>query len=319
MILIDMSDSHGQAVHGSKCKFTIKFSLFHKQSQKSREKSVLLSVNMYKSIRIIRIIVALCAMAAPTVALVAGYESVFSHMQFMTAVLSGAVFWLTAWALITFIYGRIYCSTVCPLGTLQDCVSAVGKRFPRHQGYRFHPDRPGMRLFFLGLVIVCMITGWAVIPTLLDPYSAYARMVEEFFVRPLGRYGEGVRHSLASFSVAAVTVLVIVGIAWRRGRLLCNTLCPVGALLGIVAYRPVLHPDINTDLCINCGECERVCKSECIDLIQHTVDTSRCVVCFNCMAACPNHAITYRSGNHRLRTPLMQPTDPELTLNDPLP
>lgn len=246
-------------------------------------------------------------MAAPTFAIVAGYMNVFVRMQFMMAVLSGATFWLASWCLVAFVYGRIYCSTVCPLGTLMDCVSFVGMRFPRRSRYNYRQPLHGMRLFFLFLVLGCILAGWVLLPSFLDPYSAYARIVKQFFAYPFRGYADGVRFSLVSFSVAAFTAAVTVGVAWRRGRTLCNTICPVGTLFGVIAKKSLLHADINTDKCINCGECERVCKSECINLMDHTVDTSRCVVCFNCMSVCPNNAITYRKGRHRLRTPLMQP------------
>ena len=70
-----------------------------------------------KTVKIIRIIVSLAAMLAPAFAIVAGYDSVFARMQLMMAILSGSALWLLLWCLVTFIYGRIYCSAVCPLGT----------------------------------------------------------------------------------------------------------------------------------------------------------------------------------------------------------
>ena len=226
---------------------------------------------MYRTVRIIRIIISLIAMAVPTWALIAGYDSVFVRMQILTALLSGAAVCLVFWAVVALIYGRIYCSTVCPLGTLMDCVSAFSRAVRRKKSdYRHCEPASRTRVVFL-------IIAFAVL------------------------------FSLSAMGIASLTVIVVVGFAWRKGRRLCNTFCPVGTLLGVASRQAVLHFDINTDLCINCGECERVCKSECINLIDHTVDSSRCVVCFNCTSVCPNGAITYRSGRHRLGTPLMQP------------
>ncbi len=82
---------------------------------------------MYKSIRYVRVVISLIAMAVPTWALLAGYESVFVRMQILTALLTGVAVCLIFWALVTLVYGRIYCSTVCPLGTLMDCVAAGGR------------------------------------------------------------------------------------------------------------------------------------------------------------------------------------------------
>ncbi|MDE6276880.1 MAG: 4Fe-4S binding protein [Muribaculaceae bacterium] len=268
---------------------------------------------MYKSIRIIRIIVALSAMIAPTFALVAGWDSLFGRMQITMAILTGAAFWLLVWLVATLIYGRIYCSTVCPLGTLQDCIATLWRLTPpgrrdRRRGYRYHAPLEPLRVFVLVLVAACITAGWLLIPMLLDPYSTYARIVEQFVTAPLTGRGPAVPFAFATFAVAFSGLAINVAFSLRRGRLLCNTICPVGSLLGLLGNKAFFHADINTDKCIGCGRCEQACKAECINLKDHTVDVSRCVVCFKCMSVCPNDAITYRTGRHRLGMPLMQPT-----------
>ena len=82
---------------------------------------------MYKSIRIARIVISLIAMGVPAWALVVGYDSVFVRMQILTALLTGVALCLLFWAIVTLLYGRIYCSTVCPLGTLMDLHTLPGK------------------------------------------------------------------------------------------------------------------------------------------------------------------------------------------------
>ena len=265
---------------------------------------------MYRSIRIVRIVISLIAMGVPTWALVAGYDSVFVRMQILTALLSGVAVCLIFWAVVTLVYGRIYCSTVCPMGTLMDCVSAAG-RYARRQrsAYRYRREARRTRAVFLMLFFVSLLVGGTIIPTLLDPYSAYARMVEELLARPLGHAETPVRFAVASMAVACATALVVLAFAWRQGRLLCNSLCPIGTLLGFGARRSYFHIEIDPDRCINCGECERVCKASCIKLPEKTVDTSRGVVCFNCTAVCPDGAIAYKSGRYRLDMPMMQALD----------
>ncbi len=263
---------------------------------------------MYATIRIIRIIVALLAMAVPTWALICGYDSVFVRMQILTALISGAAVCLIFWAAVTIIYGRIYCSLVCPLGTAMDCTAAIMRVGGRRKNFFFRPDMGRTRIVFVIIAFALMLTGSATIPALLDPYSAYARMVTQLIVVPLGLQPDSVIFSLSATGIAAATAIVIAVCSWRRGRIICNSVCPVGTLLGAASRHAVFHIDINTDRCINCGECERVCKAECIDLDTKSVDLSRCVVCFDCTAVCPNNAIIYRTGRHRVRTPLMQPT-----------
>ncbi|MDE6465057.1 MAG: 4Fe-4S binding protein [Muribaculaceae bacterium] len=273
---------------------------------------------MYKSIRIIRILLALVTMTLPTWALVAGYDSVFRNMQILTALLSGSLLCLVFWLVATLIYGRIYCSVVCPLGTAMDCIAAAERTLSRRRrNFRYTPPRNAVRIVFLAIAVLMILVGGPMLPTLLDPYTEYARMVEEFLVRPFGRNADGVRFCLSAFAVASFILVSLLGFSWKHGRILCNTVCPVGTVLAMCSRRSVFHPDINTDKCINCGECERVCKAGCIRLTDHVVDIDRCVVCFDCMAVCPSDAITYRQGRHRLGMPMMQATSGPQNLSAP--
>lgn len=266
---------------------------------------------MYQSIRILRIIISLIAMAVPTWALVAGYESVFARMQIFVSITSGAGVVLLFWVLVTFIYGRIYCSTMCPLGTMMDCVGSVSRRI-RKQSKNFHYTLPAtkIRWAFLALTLILMFSTSALLSTLMDPYSAYARIIEEFIAAPLGRSYESVQFGLSTFIVAAVTALGTVVAAWRHGRVICNTVCPVGTLLGACSRFSVFHIEIDPDRCTGCGECERVCKAGCIKLSERLVDNSRCVTCFDCTAVCPHAAINYKTGRHRLGIPMLQSSAP---------
>lgn len=44
----------------------------------------------------------------------------------------------------------------------------------------------------------------------------------------------------------------------------------------------------------HCGNCEHTCKAEAIDSKNLTVDTSRCVNCFNCVSSCAKGGLQYR-------------------------
>lgn len=82
--------------------------------------------------------------------------------------------------------------------------------------------------------------------------------------------------------------------AWLGGRTYCNTVCPVGTILGYISKFALLRPEINTDTCNNCGRCARNCKASCIDPKAHKIDYTRCVACFDCMENCSTGALTYR-------------------------
>lgn len=284
-----------------------------------------------KLLLILRIVVSVSALAIITMALtsigctipvVAGW---LERVQLMPAILSFSLVTFIGWLIVTLIFGRIYCSSVCPLGTLQDiaakCVR-TGRRTPRHD-YHYSKPLNSIRYFTLIVVLTCLMASIFVIPSILDPFTAYARICQEV-IKPLyelitGNVADAADTpwwSAASFrmgtaavagaSVAIITLLLVCWIAARNGRTICNTVCPVGTTLGFISRFSIFQIDIDTDKCIQCRKCEHVCKASCIDLIDHVVDGSRCVNCFNCINVCPNDAIHYWPRRKQLSIPMMQ-------------
>lgn len=99
--------------------------------------------------------------------------------------------------------------------------------------------------------------------------------------------------NLPTFLIALTTFVVIAVLAWRNGRTYCNTICPVGTILGFLSRYAWLRPHIDISKCNNCGLCARNCKASCIDPKEHRIDYSRCVTCMDCLESCHKSAITY--------------------------
>lgn len=224
------------------------------------------------------------------------------HAQIVPAALAGSAFWLVLWLLITLTYGRIYCSSACPLGTAMDAVSRLRRMYPSKIKYRYRylPPFNGLRYPIAAAVCLCLCIGLTAIVELTDPTYIYRDIVLAI-AKPLAI-------TSGSLSLAIVCALIIAWASWKSGRILCNTVCPLGGVLGALSLNPVYRIEIDTDKCIHCGKCEEVCKASCIDLNLCTVDNSRCVRCFNCSAVCPNEAIALRRGRLPLSTSMMQPT-----------
>ncbi len=245
---------------------------------------------------------AITVWAAITIAVATGASCFLSRLQIVEAIAACSLIWIALWLMVTLIFGRLYCSTVCPAGTVFDIVARLNRltsKRRRRYHYNYHRPMSKTRYSFTAFILLCALLGLSVITAIFDPYGSWSRMVVAV-IRPAAV-------SIAGFIVAAATAIVWISFSLRRGRLLCNTVCPVGTLLGVCSKASLFHPDINTDLCTNCGECSDACKSECIDIFSHTIDTSRCVVCFDCMDICPNGALTYRRGRHQLSIPMLQP------------
>lgn len=256
---------------------------------------------------------------------VPGVAEWLARVQFMPAVITEAMTIFIAWLIITLIFGRVYCSTVCPLCVVMDASSRltrVSRKKADKWHYRFTRNQRGMRLAMLGAVVVCLMGGTMLLPTIMDPYAIWLRFCR-YCIAPLtGNSDAGlltpvdaeilniISVAAISAAVAAITVAAIMIVAAWRGRLVCNTLCPVGSTLGLISRYSILQIDIDTDRCTQCRRCVDVCKSECINITDHTVDGSRCVNCFDCLEVCRDNAIHYTSRRKQLSIPMMQSIKP---------
>ena len=194
--------------------------------------------------------------------------------------------------LLTFVFGRIYCSVICPMGVFQDLVIRVRKLLSpkaRKPKRHFVKEPRIVRYGVLALVIVTALTFSQLLLTVLAPYSAYGRMV-----RSIVGLSRGESLAPALLITAAATLVVICVCAWIWGRGWCNTVCPVGSVLGLVSRFSLFKVSIDQSQCVSCRKCEKGCKSSCIDIDTHTIDHSRCVDCFDCLDSCPKGGIKFR-------------------------
>ena len=213
-------------------------------------------------------------------------------------------------ALLTLLFGRLYCSVICPLGVMQDIFAWLGKKAKKNR-YSYSPEKKWLRYIMLVLFIISLLVGGGVLAQLLAPYSAYGRIANNLLA-PLWQWGNNGLAYLAeradsyafyetdvwiksgiTFGIAVATLLIIGILAWRGGRTYCNTICPVGTVLSFISRFSWLKPVIDTSKCNGCGLCARNCKAACINSKEHSIDYSRCVACMDCIGSCKKGAISY--------------------------
>lgn len=234
-----------------------------------------------------------------------------AKIQFLPAVLAlnaGVIIGLTV---LTLLFGRVYCSVICPLGVFQDTISWSAGKLKKRRRFSFSPAISWLRYSMLVLCILAFILGVGSLVALLDPYGAYGRMANNLLL-PLY---QGLNNLLAYFSermdsytfypvdvwikswitfgIAVITLFAIGILAWRNGRTWCNTICPVGTVLGFLSRYSLFRLTFDTDKCTKCGLCERNCKASCIDSKNMSIDSSRCVTCFDCIEKCNFGAMKY--------------------------
>ena len=239
-----------------------------------------------------------------------------TQIQFFPAILAGSIGFIIAVLLLTFLFGRIYCSVICPLGVTQDFITRLANQFKKRVQRRFHfaKAKNWFRYGFLVLFVLCFFLGINAVVSILDPYSAFGRIASQI-VAPFYIWGNNVFAYIAERSdsyafyaveqpwfgmtsfivlVVAIVTLIVVGVfAWRSGRSYCNTVCPVGTALSFISRFSIFRPTFDVNTCIGCKQCEYKCKSSCIDSKKSYIDQSRCVTCFNCVSACKQSSMTY--------------------------
>ena len=238
------------------------------------------------------------------------YLGWMAKIQFIPALLALNIGALLFVVTLTLLMGRIYCSIICPLGVMQDAIAWLRRKKNK---YSYSPAKTTLRLIVLVVAFAILVANVGWLAGLVFPYSTYGRIVSTILA-PLYKLANNglaaiAEHydsyafyevdvwlkSIGALVVALLTWGIIAVLAWKNGRTWCNTICPVGTMLGLISKQSFLKINIDADKCKNCHKCEHNCKAACIDLQTHTVDHSRCVVCGNCLEECKFDALSLSS------------------------
>ena len=237
-----------------------------------------------------------------------------AKIQFLPAVMALNVVVVVALLVLTLVFGRIYCSVVCPLGVFQDILAKLRRKKNK---YSYSKEVRWLRYPVLVVFLVAAVAGIGSLFQLLAPYSSFGR-IATMILQPLWMMGNNLlayfaehadsyafysvdvwMKSLPVFIIAAVTLVLLAVLAWRGGRTYCNTICPVGTILSFFARFSWLKIRFDESKCKNCSMCSKNCKAACIDYKTHTVDYSRCVVCGDCIEKCKFGALKYSKESRK--------------------
>jgi len=218
-----------------------------------------------------------------------------AKLQFLPSLLALNFAVIIGIVLITLLFGRIYCSVICPMGVFQDLVIWIRRKgeklFKKKKTHKFKyvGEHKWVRYGVFVLSVVSLFVSGQMLIALIAPYSAYGRMVQSIVAACSGSV------TAALLITGLLTLIIICVCAWMWGREYCNTICPVGTLLSFMSRFSMFRPQIDESKCINCGKCGRGCKASCIDTKNHKIDYSRCVDCFDCIDTCQEGAIQFRT------------------------
>ncbi|MFC2131023.1 4Fe-4S dicluster domain-containing protein [Bacteroidota bacterium] len=280
----------------------------------------------YKKLKWIRVVVSLIFFTAILLLYIDIYDAIPTwfhssaiYLQFFPSlvkfithpltIISGFIFIL----LLTFLFGRVYCSGICPLGVFMDIIARLAGKFKKRNKYQYKKPTHYLRYIILLITLVFLITDSMLFINLLDPYSIFGRIANNL-LNPGAIYFNNLLTSIfESFDIysfyyidispIAMTItlislaylLIIIVFAAFFGRQYCNLICPVGSFLSLISKYSVFKIEYDIEECTQCGACEKVCKSNCINSEDMHLDFSRCVSCFNCFTVCPTNGFHYES------------------------
>ena len=236
------------------------------------------------------------------------YAVVSQQAQIIPSAIPASLGATVVWIIATLLFGRIYCATVCPLGTLQDIAIWSRRKYDPKLAFRYENPRRIWVVILLGYV-ASLVAGIWIVAYAVEPWNIMRNAASA--VNPADTETTWPAIGISLGVGAGVGLLSLAGImlwAWKSGKVFCTTVCPIGTALGCLHSQTLMHIAIDPDKCISCMKCEDVCSSKCIKVSERYVDNSRCVRCFDCTAVCPNDAIHFQLNRGRNRqTPLMEP------------
>ena len=186
--------------------------------------------------------------------------------------------------LVTLIFGAVFCSFVCPLGTLQEWIGKIGRKIFKKKYNRFIPQKLHnvlryFRYVTLAATIILTFNAGRLIFADVDPYYA----MYHFFTDEI---------TIGSLVVLGVTMIgsLFVERPW------CKYACPYGAVLGIVGKFSFLKIRRKADTCNSCTLCDRQCPVN-IEISKYDrIGHSSCIRCMDCVEddnSCAHNCLTY--------------------------
>ncbi len=223
----------------------------------------------------------------------------------MSLLTTHKLYWPLLWGagtvVLTIIFGRFFCSWVCPFGSMHHFLGWIGRRkkkVPKQIELNKYRKAQNIKYFILAVFI-----GLAIFPSatatlqagLLDPIPLVTRSIN-LTLLPLAdsstntifvndRYYEGAWLVFTIFISALLLNFVI-------PRFYCRFVCPLGAFFGIINRFAIWRIGKNKEECLNCGICEKNCEGGCEPMGE--IKWNECVLCFNCLDDCKHGMIAYQ-------------------------
>jgi MauM/NapG family ferredoxin protein len=238
-----------------------------------------------------------------------------------------AALWALATIALTVVFGRVFCGWVCPLGTVHALASRLLRRKADHKR-RDHWSRWQLTKYYLlagllagavfGLHWACLFDplvwltrstvtallpgaqwaveegstaiyqadpgiGWLRLTAVSEPIYGFFR--DHVFAVPKQAF-------LGGWIMLALFVAAVLANAYRP-RFWCRYLCPLGALLGVFAWRPLVRRKLESESCNHCDVCAMACHGAATEAPGDQWKAAECFGCMNCTKSCRRDSLRF--------------------------
>jgi MauM/NapG family ferredoxin protein len=221
----------------------------------------------------------------------------------------------------TLVLGRFFCGYICPLGTIVDLADRP-LSCSKLARLKLQIVPRTIKFYLLGLLLFMALFGHSLIWPL-DPLVIFARSLTAVFhpaavflsnlgldlFRPLAERWEldalanaGFDEPSYVFWLVPIVILIFpLGLSLLGSRFWCRAICPLGALLALVARLSPVKRVVRNDLCTHCHLCRKKCPMSCIGEDELETALGECIECRSCVVICPHRAVSFRLGSPRPR------------------
>jgi ferredoxin-type protein NapH len=179
---------------------------------------------------------------------------------------------------LALLFGRVFCSYICPASLLFFAISRVRRLLSK---FFLLPEFSLNRGFCWGILFGGLITAVWIghgVWTFILPYFALGQTLFH-----------GIAYGALSFSLGSVIVFSLLDLIMGK-QFTCRYVCPTGRLLGAVGRKSVFSLKRDADTCIEaCTSCIDVCPMKVAPKYDETVD---CSMCGECLTICPSQCLS---------------------------
>ena len=201
--------------------------------------------------------------------------------------------------LIALVGGRVFCSSGCPLGSVQH----IGKA-KKYKNWIRIPKKVNTALKLAPIIILLLTVYFAANGSAcffaceLDPYKAIFFTGQSWFEQGLAYImGQPMESKIliAGGLGTWIYMVIMLVLGYWIPRPFCRFICPYSVLLGVMSMFAVKRRTINADNCVYCGLCDKACPVQAITIDRNLklakVSNYDCIQCNKCNESCKKDAI----------------------------